>query len=201
MRVMATTLYIFRHGQVEEAFQGKFIGNTDAPLNGEGREQMARFVPFVREHHGSRIFYSPLKRARESFQITTEGKALHASADDDLREINFGSWENKNFLEIQKTYPEAYRDWQRFSPGFAYPGGGETHTGLIRRVKRVARRIKDEKSETVLVFTHGGTALFLICELLGLGPSAYRLFFVNRGSRSMVDLSRRPGVLRELNYC
>ena len=41
-------LHLIRHGEVEEAYQGKFVGRIDADLAIEGRKQMKKMADFCK---------------------------------------------------------------------------------------------------------------------------------------------------------
>jgi broad specificity phosphatase PhoE len=196
---MSKKIYLFRHGQIEERFQRRFVGSTDAKLSQQGKEQIIKFRSFIREHADGVFFYSPLSRAAESFRLATEGLSVTAHSDEDLREVDFGEWEGLSFEDIQERYAKPLHGWLKWDPDFAYPGG-ESHRSLLRRIKRCAARIKEAEAESVIVFTHGGIVRFLICELLGLAPEHYILFSAKRGTRTTLDVTDGMAVLEEINF-
>jgi broad specificity phosphatase PhoE len=196
---MPNTLILFRHGELEERFQNRFIGSTDAPLSREGKKQIEKFQPFLSGHKEALYLYSPLKRAHDSFLLATQGLTVQSQAEDGLREINFGDWEELSFTDIQKLFPKEYENWAQWNPDFVYPGG-EGHRSFTQRIKICADYIRGLENETVIAFTHGGVIMFMLCELLGLEPPNYRSFRVRRGSRTTISLSNGQGVLEEINY-
>ncbi len=196
---MAKQLILIRHGEVTERYQGRFIGSTDAPLSKEGKSQILKFRTYIRQFPEAAFFYSPLLRATESFKIAIGDMQVEANADDLLREVNFGDWECLKYTEIQQQFPDVYAAWQRkWSLDFTYPNG-ESHRHLVDRIKTFGDKARAHDSETVIAFTHGAVIMFLLCALLELESANYRLFSMKRGSRSIVDISHRPGVLMELN--
>jgi len=197
---MAKKIILFRHGEIEEKYNLRFIGSTDALLSEQGRQQMSKFHSFVSENKEAEFLCSPLTRAKDSFQIASEGLNIPVNYDDKLREIDFGKWENLNFMEIQENYPELYQQWTQWNPDFIYPKG-ESHQNLLERVKICARELKAIEKDNVIVFTHGGLIRFLICELLGMDPKYYMCFRVLRGTRTSIDVSSDLGILEEINYC
>ena len=196
---MTKKIHLFRHGQIEEQFQRKFMGSSDVGLSDEGREQIIKFRPFIRERADALFFYSPLLRAADSFRLATEGLTVKARSDDDLREVDFGDWEGLTFEDIQERYAKPLHGWLEWDPEFTYPGG-ENHQSLVARIKRAAARLKEADAETVIVFTHGGPVRFLTCELLGLDPKHYILFSSKRGTRTTLDVTDGKAVLEEINF-
>lgn len=75
-------LYIMRHGQTQWNAQGRLQGQTDIPLNEEGRAGAAA----AREKYGciplDVCFASPLKRALETAEIFLKGRAVPIYTDD-----------------------------------------------------------------------------------------------------------------------
>jgi len=120
---------------------------------------------------------------------------LHFDAD--LREIDFGQWENRTFAEASAGNPSLVDRWAAFAPDFAFPGG-ESLGGFLHRVQAVADRLIRAEARTVLAVTHGGVIRTMICHLLGLEPRQYVAFDVPYAAIVMIDLFDGKGVLAAL---
>ena len=73
--------------------------------------------------------------------------------DERLRELNFGSWEGQRWDEIQDPrLQEWYDDWLSMPAG-----GAESFLQQYNRVSSFMDDLKETKSRSVCVFTHGGT--------------------------------------------
>lgn len=86
-------LYIMRHGKTDWNAQLKLQGQTDIPLNEEGR-QMA--INARNKYKGIKFdlcFASPLSRARETAELFLEGTGTEIILDDRIKEIDFGEYE------------------------------------------------------------------------------------------------------------
>ncbi len=193
-------LILIRHGEVEEAYQGKFVGRIDADLSADGRRQMKKFSDYFATIQNVQYICSPLKRALDSFEIATQKLPnCKCTADVNFKEIHFGNWEGLSFQQIKRRYPDLYKEWKMWRGSFRYPQG-ESHNEFIRRIRRCAKAIKKMDSENVVVFSHGGVIRFLLCYFLELDFSQNNAFKVERGSRTILEISRIRTVLAELNF-
>ena len=68
-RTMAERLLLIRHGEIQEAGRGCYIGRTDLALSAEGRRQAACLTPVLASLDGARALSSPLERTRETAGI------------------------------------------------------------------------------------------------------------------------------------
>ena len=118
---------LIRHGQTAGNLTSNYIGRTDEPLCGEGRIMLSeKKVP-----PADLWAVSPMKRTVESARILSGTSLTHAAAHDDphplftlvpdLRECDFGKFENKNYQELSGD-PE-YQEWIKSNGMGPFPGG------------------------------------------------------------------------------
>lgn len=186
---MAERVLLIRHGEVEEAKQGRFIGRTDPPLSAAGRRQAAALAGLLAGLQGAHLLASPLRRTCETAEIAL-GAGRPFVLDEALREIDFGDWEGKRFAEIAAEEPQRVSDWTALADDFAFPGG-EGFRAFETRVAAVAERIFDESAETVVAFTHGGVIRLTVCRLLGLPAKNFLRFDVEPAS--LTEFRRENG--------
>jgi len=173
--LMARRLILIRHGQVEERFEGRFVGSTDAALSPAGMGQAQGLAPWLAGRHPGACFCSPLLRCRETARAAVAGLPLQPQPDPDLREVDFGAWEGLSFSDIAWKDAAAVDRWARFEPGFRFPGG-ESIADFTTRIAAAAERLAAAPQETVVAFTHGGVIKFMLCALLRLDPRSYAAF-------------------------
>jgi alpha-ribazole phosphatase len=189
-------LLLLRHARHAAAESRKFYGSTDIGLSEYGQLQATAIASFLQPYHPDQCFCSPLKRCRETVQPLS-GFPIEILPD--LREVNFGLWEEKTFEEIQSLNPVAVNQWAEFDPFFAFPGG-ERLDDYLSRIGRVASFLTSVSEKTLLVVTHAGVIRSLICHFLGLNPRDYILFNVDYGSLTILEIFKDKGVLIGLNY-
>jgi alpha-ribazole phosphatase len=192
------TIALLRHAETAAQYSGRLIGSTDLPLAPEGRLKASLLSPHLARERPSRLYCSPLQRARETAESLGEALGMTPVIDMDLREIDFGLWEGMTFDAIQASDPDAVARWARLEPDFAFPGG-ESVEVFLARIRRAAKRLAECEGPSVLAVTHGGVIRAMICHLLGLSPRRYVLFDVRPASLTKIAIYDGSGVLTGLS--
>ena len=189
---MAKRLILVRHARVDAAYAGRLLGSTDAPLDPSGHVQAESLAARLKRWNPQVCYRSPMLRCRQTAAIAAPDLATHVDAD--LREIDFGQWENHTFAEAAAADPSLVDRWAAFDADFAFPGG-ERVGDFLRRVQAAAERLKQVDADTVLVVAHGGVVRAMLCCLLGIEPRKYAAFHVPYTALAVVDLVDGHGVL------
>lgn len=156
---MADELFLIRHGELPKEFAGRYVGSTDPGLSPEGRES-CRALSALR---CDAVYSSPLKRAME----TARWIPAPLFIDDDLREIDFGEWENLTFEEISaRITPEHLELWTK-EPDKMYFPGGERAEEFDARADAAFARIASLPLASVAIVTHGGVLMRILSRLRG----------------------------------
>lgn len=139
-------ILLARHGETDWNAAGRWMGQTDIPLNDRGREQARDLA--ARAGQPPAVWTSHLARALETaLAITPE-----PHVDERLAESWRGSWEGLSAAEIRERDPAGWEAWLRGEPGFAI-GGGES----IGEHRARVRACLAEVPGGALVVCHGGT--------------------------------------------
>jgi broad specificity phosphatase PhoE len=192
---MAKRLLLVRHGRLGADYLGRLIGATDPPLDPEGERQGKTLAERLARWAPQACFCSPMQRCRQMAALVAP--ELPPQVDANLREIDFGRWENRTFAEAAAEDHSLVDRWAQMSPQFGFPGG-ETVADFLRRVRTAAERLIGAEAQTVLAVTHGGVIRTMICQLLGLEPHRYLAFDVPYAAMAVIDLFDGKGVLAAL---
>ncbi len=166
---MKTTFYLVRHGKSEANGQGKFCGQTDSPLSDQGRKQAALTADYLADRPIEAFYASDLSRAFETVQIVAKPHHKPVIPDVAFREMNFGSWEGRNWDTLQSLYPKECLLWQEQIARVDFPGG-ETVTAVFERMKnRMEQFAQQYEGKTVCIGSHG-MAIRCFCGLLADDP-------------------------------
>jgi probable phosphoglycerate mutase len=158
---------LVRHGQSEANVAGRWHGITDGPLTEVGRRQGAELA--ARYDGVSRVFSSPLQRARLTAAAYAAPTGLEVEIADELIELDFGRWEGLTTDEIEQRFPEEFE--RVFIGGEDLPrgGSGETFAGGGERLEAVVRRLVVGNGDgPTAMFTHGGAIWALAAKVLGI---------------------------------
>jgi alpha-ribazole phosphatase len=192
---MAKRLLLVRHARIATTEAGRFIGSTDLPLDDLGHLQSRALAGRAAQLAPQRCYCSPMQRCTQTAQALAGPLAI--AIDNDLREVDFGRWENCSFAQVRASDPALVDRWATLAPDFAFPGG-ERLAAFLQRVRSTADRLVAEPCETVLAVTHGGVIRAMLCYLLGLDPRQYVVFHVAYASLAVIDLYDGQGVLSAL---
>ncbi|MDR0469551.1 MAG: histidine phosphatase family protein, partial [Peptococcaceae bacterium] len=167
---MSKKIYIMRHGETDWNKARRFQGQTDIPLNEEGKRQAAALAAALKDVLPfDRIVTSDLVRAMETARIMSEGFQTPIQVDAGFREMDFGQWEGLGIKEIRARWPAELEEW--FATGHLYVAGGETQEQLFDRVWGRFQYWADQPDyEKLAIVCHGGSCGTLFCGLLGKPP-------------------------------
>lgn len=151
------TFVFIRHGQTPGNAQGRYIGITDEPLSQAGRDQCARLkAPDV-----ERVYVSPMLRCRETASIVYPAHSPIVL--ENMREYDFGAFENKNYDELCGR--EDYRAWIG-SRGHGNPTDGEDwrvfRCRSCRAFLSAARECARDGLNSAAFVVHGGTIMAIL---------------------------------------
>lgn len=202
-------LILVRHGETLHNVAGIAQGWGDSALSPRGEQQVQRLAARLRTAGINALYSSPLQRALTTAQAIADATGLTIRTIDELREMNYGSWEGRSFLDVRRDDSEIYERWIA-DPEAPCPEG-ESHADVHRRLQRAFRLIEDDgrgwpsggRMRPAIV-THGTSIRVSATVLLGLPVLASRHFaqdnaalnlFVTRGDRA----SGRYYVLKSWN--
>lgn len=182
-------LILIRHGKTAGNLLGRYIGSrTDEPLCDEGREELAgKQLPEV-----ERLYVSPMKRCVETAEILwPEFDRKKMQKVTDLRECDFGDFENKNYKELSGNGD--YQAWIDSNGTLPFPNGESMDAFKSRCLEAFARIVEEvsgAEQEWIAsgktgifragIVVHGGT-IMAILEQYGYPKAAYFDYQVKNG--------------------
>ncbi|MBQ6471134.1 MAG: histidine phosphatase family protein [Victivallales bacterium] len=185
---MAEQIILIRHGELPEAYQGRFVGHTDAPLSETGLAQCRKALAGLT---CDVLFSSPLLRARQTAACIRQDFLLEPR----LAEMDFGQWDNLTFREIEQlAAPAQLSTWFQDTERMSFPGG-ESFRDFRQRVDSAFAFLAARQENCVGAVTHGGVLMHLLAKLRGM-PST-RMFECLPPRGSVVRLRSLNGVWRE----
>ena len=140
MYIIDMKLILTRHGETDWNVDGRLIGQTDIPLNDNGRKQAQILKDKLSDINFDCCYSSPLKRAKETAEIICNSKCP-IFYDNNLKERYGGEMEGKPIgnLGDYENCPSA-----------------ETDAELPQRAKSFLTSIKNTNYQSVLIVSHSG---------------------------------------------
>ena len=163
-----TEIIIIRHGETEWNKTGRFQGHSDVPLSAEGRAQAAALGKNLVVDHVDAIYASDLTRAMETAAPLAQRFGLEVISDPLLRELNFGSWEGRNFNDVNAENPNAMKNFYT-DPEQADIPESEPFPEFQRRVAgRVREIVAQERGKRIVIVSHGASIRILFADILSM---------------------------------
>jgi broad specificity phosphatase PhoE len=173
-RVETTRLLLVRHGQTELSHESTFCGVTEAPLTVEGCRQAERLAEHFHHENIDVIYCSPQTRAQETARPIARTLGVELQTRAELREMNFGLWEQRIRTELAQEYPQMLAAWERGS-WMAQAPGGETQQEVIARVVTcVIDLLNAHIGQTMLLVGHKSALRLLMGNMLNMSLPANR---------------------------
>ena len=163
-----TRLCLVRHGQTDWNLEGRYQGQSDVPLNGNGISQAEALTEKLNGHSFSAIYSSDLIRAHQTAKPIADKLGLSVHTEPRLREINQGEWEGVLVDDIKARYADLWSQ-RTVDPAGVRPPGGETVSEVAERVYAALDEIaRLFPSGHVLIVSHGLSIATAICRDRGI---------------------------------
>lgn len=162
-------LYIMRHGETVWNTQKRLQGQTDIPLNENGRLLASETARGMKDIPFALAFTSPLDRAVETARIVVGSRQIPIIPDPRIQEISFGELEGRVFQKEadEAAEPELYRFFhapERYAP----VRGGETLEELYARTGIFLDELKTKREwygKDILISVHGAASRALLANI------------------------------------
>lgn len=148
-------IIFIRHGKTVGNLDKQYIGRTDEPLCKEGISELAEHnYPDV-----ELVISSPLKRCIQTADIIYP--QFEYSVYDDLRECNFGDFEQKNYFQLCSN-PE-YQKWLESGGNIPFPNGESKEDFSFRCCRAFEKAVLDNlEYDSIAFVVHGGTIMSVL---------------------------------------
>ena len=192
--------FFVRHGVTDWNREFRYQGRSDVDLNDDGVEQARRTGLRLSRIVPSRVYASPLKRARRTAEVIMENNSGDTAIElcGDLKEISFGLWEGMTAPEIKARYPETLEAWRK-APFTAVPEDGEPFAEVALRSSRVAESLKEagNPGDVTFVIAHGAVMRALIAAVMNIEEIDlfWRVRFDNCSISALDMWGARPSLL------
>jgi 2,3-bisphosphoglycerate-dependent phosphoglycerate mutase len=193
IRHPVTDLILIRHGETDWNRQLRFQGQVDVPLNDTGLEQSRRVGVRLALETKHQLIASDLIRTQQTakpIQQHNAGLPLPtAQLNAGLREQNFGLVDGMSVSDIKTQFPQAWAQWIRFDPDFAFAQGESTRVFNQRVMDTVRNLVDANEMQTLVLVTHGGVLDMIYRAAKGLSLSGPRQSVIPNAGINRVRVS------------
>ena len=187
---MKIKILILRHGKTKGNLEGRYIGSkTDESLCAEGIDELENkkkalnTLTALTDKNVS-VYASPMKRAVETAELLFPASLVHVISN--LKEIDFGDFENKNYQELNSN--SDYQAWIDSGGRNDYPGGEKLDLFIKRSIdgfNEVVSDVTRSNKDSAAVICHGGNIMAIMSNLTG---KDYFDFQVKNGHGYLLEL-------------
>ncbi len=164
-------LYLVRHGATANnlanppRLQGRL---GDPELSDDGHEQARKTGRWLSAFPLAAVYSSPLLRAQQTAAPVAAAHRLEVQVVDELIEVDVGNWDGRDWEEIQRNEPEAYRKFID-DPGSNPYVGGENMYQVLARVEPAFRRIMSSHlGQAIAIVAHNVVNRCYMAQLIGI---------------------------------
>lgn len=165
-----TTIYLIRHAAAEGNLFHRVQGHYDGVVTDRGYLQIAALRKRFLGMPVDAVYASDLFRAQTTALAIALPRGLEIISDRELREINFGVWENVPRAAIRHDTPELLALFNAYDPSWHVPGSESIADALLRIENALRRIVEKHPAQTVMVVSHGHILQLLFGALEGMSP-------------------------------
>ena len=167
-------LHLIRHGATDANKEGRYIGGkTDLPLSQEGKREIKNLYEDFVYPRVPLVFSSPMERCLQTAKILFPAREI--TTIENLREYNFGDFENKTATEL-----DGRPDYAAWAAGkMPSPPNGESSKDFVARtvlgINEIIRIMMEKEEYEASVVMHGGAIMMLLaaCGLPRQAPAMW----------------------------
>lgn len=163
-----TRIYLIRHAEAEGNISKRFHGQYDSDVTENGKRQLVLLKERFKNIDIDSAYSSDLKRAYETAKAVIGDRNIDIKLEPDLREINGGAWEDREWSYIAENYADEFHNFNKAPNKVALPGG-ESALQLQTRVKnKIFEIVKNNPKRAVSVTSHGMAIKTFLCYAHGI---------------------------------
>ncbi len=160
-----TRLHLVRHGPTHAK---TMVGWSDLPADLSDTAAVSRLARHLPRE--ALVISSDLSRAADTADAIQDNR-IRLPHDPALREINFGDWELKRFVDIEAEDPDHIRAYWE-TPGDIRAPSGESWNEVRGRVDgAIDRLISNQPGQDLIIVAHFGVILTQVQRAGNLSPS------------------------------
>lgn len=193
-----TRIVLVRHGQTQANEKQLLQGDSDGPLNAQGRQEVEQLGLHLKNFQIDHVISSDLVRAIDTAQAIAKYHDLHVELTSLVREWDCGVWDGRTAAEFLEMLAQRGQPISTFTPE-----NGETLADVQARAEQfLADVLRRYPGKTVVVCSHGDFMRMLVSCMLDIGIDqasqfffsncSYSLFEYNGSSWKVVAINRLP---------
>jgi probable phosphomutase (TIGR03848 family) len=192
-----TKFLLIRHALTDSVGK-RLSGRTPGvPLNAEGQAQAQQLAMRLADVPIDAIYSSPLERAVQTAAPIAAQRGLETRISEDFLEIDFGSWTNCTFQELQNQ-PQFQR-FNSFRSSTRIPGGELMLEAQARAVAGLGKLCAQHPGQTVAVVSHADMLKAAVAYYAGIPLDLFQRLEISPASVSVAEIFEETARILLLN--
>ena len=190
-------IIFLRHGQAKNNTERILAGRTEnIPLTDTGIKQSEHTAKLLEHMNISKIYSSPIQRAKHTAEIAGKHNSLDVTIDDRLIELDMGKFTGMPYDEILNNHGNVFIKFYNGELEIAH-NGVETFSEVKKRVLGIVDHIIDKHpDENVLLVTHMDPIKAMLSTIVDLSPTnLYELIIENASLNLFREKNRKISLL------
>lgn len=180
--------YLIRHGTIATIGQSIAGRAPGVHLTEQGRRQADWLGERLGGEPITRVYSSPLERARETAEPIARRLGLEAEVAEEIAELDFGEWTGRTMDELEQS-PQ-WKLFNTFRSGSQMPGG-EWMLQVQARAVLFLQRLRDAlPDQQIAIVSHGDVIRSVLLYYLGMPLDFILRLEVFPGSVSLLRLDQ-----------
>lgn len=181
-------IHLIRHGRTDWNDLNHIQGKNDIPLNLTGIAQAEALGNTLKQQNlqVSHIYTSFLLRAKQTAEIISNILNVPCDILDGLEEVNLGDWEGLSWDEVKQLFPRRYEAFLH-NRRYTKASGGESYEDMLMRLLPALKKLAATCDRDVIVVTHSGVIMPLLCYLNNTPFEEMRTYKVKNTSVTTID--------------
>ena len=191
-------VWLLRHAQVHERWEGIAYGSLDVPLSTQGEIETAETARRFARLPLRAVLSSTLARARALGEALAGASGAPLLASGELREIDRGAWQGMAVRELLERRADEVAAF--YADPWGWNGhGGETDRDVLARVWPALESALERHGPPIAVATHYNVIRALLGRAIGMDPADTFRLRVDLGGACLVRDTDSGWELRRLN--
>ena len=165
-------IIFLRHGQATNNTERVLAGRTEGvPLTDTGIKQAEHTAQLLEHMNISRIYSSPIQRAKHTAEIVAKHNSLDVAIDDRLIELDMGKFTGMPYDEIFNNHGNVFMKFYNGELEIAH-NGVETFDQVKKRVLGIVNHVvENHPDENVVLVTHMDPIKAMLSTTVDLTPT------------------------------
>ena len=187
------SIIFLRHGQAKNNTERILAGRTPGiPLTEKGIDQAQKAAEFLKQMNISRIYSSPIERAKHTAEIVGKQNSVDVAIDERLIELDMGKFTGMPYDEIFSSHGNVFMKFYNGELEIAH-NGVETFEEVKKRIHDIVDHVLEtHPDENVVLVTHMDPIKAMLSTVVDLTPeNLFELIIANASLNIFREYKRK----------